>query len=349
MKFKAKEIAQLIQGTIIGNDDIEISGFNGLELAENGDISFCDNPDYLETALNCNASLLIVSCDLDHSQFDLAKCSLIKVDNPRIGLATLLWHYKNITNPFHGISQEASIAKNASIDSSCYIGVSTISANSSIGEESKIHNGVTIGRNVKIGKRSNIHSGVRILDECIIGDDVTIQANAIIGSDGFGFVPNAENRYMKIPHIGNVIIEDHVEIGAGTCIDRGTMGSTFIRKGVKLDNLIQIAHNVDIGQNTVIAAQTGIAGSTVIGKDCMIGGQVGIVGHLTIANGVKIAAQSGIGNSIKEENSIYQGSPAFKIRDYKMSYVGFKKLPQLMKEISALSKELKKLTSKSEN
>lgn len=340
MNFKAKEISHLINGVILGNEDIHVNGFNGIELAQKGDITFCDSNKFLEQAVHCNASIVIVSQELDTTQFNLSKHSLIKVENPRMGLATLLWHYKELTNPYTGISEHAQISESSVISTSSYIGAAAIGEGSSVGENCKIHDGVIIGRSVKVGSNCVFHSGVRILDECVIGDNVTIQANAIIGSDGFGFVPNSSNAYMKIPHIGNVILEDHVEIGAGTCIDRGTMGSTIVRKGVKLDNLIQVAHNVEIGENTVIAAQTGIAGSTKIGKNCMIGGQVGIVGHITIANGVKIAAQSGVGQSITEENMIIQGSPAYKIRDYKMSYVGFKKLPKIMKELHELKKEL---------
>jgi UDP-3-O-[3-hydroxymyristoyl] glucosamine N-acyltransferase len=194
---------------------------------------------------------------------------------------------------------------------------------------------------VKIGSGTLIHAGVKIMADSVIGDDCVIQPGSIIGGDGFGFAPNSEGNYAKVPQIGNVILEDHVEIGAGTTIDRATLGSTIIRKGAKIDNLIQIAHNVEIGENTVIAAQTGIAGSTKIGKNCMIGGQVGIVGHLHIPDGTKIAAQSGVGHSLKEENQIIQGSPAFGIGDYKRSYVGFRKLPEIQKEINEIKKQLK--------
>jgi UDP-3-O-[3-hydroxymyristoyl] glucosamine N-acyltransferase len=196
-----------------------------------------------------------------------------------------------------------------------------------------------IGDGCKIGKNTVVYAGVRIYADCLIGSECTLHSGVIIGGDGFGFSPNSENNYAKVPQIGNVILEDHVEVGANTTIDRATLGSTIIRRGVKLDNLIQVAHNVDIGENTVIAAQSGIAGSTKIGKNCMIGGQVGIVGHLTIADGTKIAAQSGVGHDIKEPNTIVQGSPAFSIMDYKKSYVGFRKLPELMQQIQELQKK----------
>ena len=197
-----------------------------------------------------------------------------------------------------------------------------------------------IGDGVRIGEGTTVYPGVRIYADCVVGNHCTLHSGVIIGADGFGFAPNAENNYAKVPQIGNVIIEDHVEIGANTAIDRATLGSTIIRKGVKLDNLIQVAHNVEIGENTVIAAQTGIAGSTKIGRDCMIGGQVGIVGHIIIADGTKIAAQSGIGHSIKDPGTIVQGSPAFAIMDYKKSYIGFMKLPELMKQLDAINKKL---------
>ena len=224
-----------------------------------------------------------------------------------------------------------------------YVGPhAVIDSGAKIAENVKIYPQAYIGSNVVIGKNSIIHPGVRILSDCVIGNDCVVHAGVIIGGDGFGFSPNSENNYQKVAQIGNVIIEDHVEIGANTTIDRATLGSTIIRKGVKIDNLIQIAHNVEIGENTVIAAQTGIAGSTKIGKNCMIGGQVGIVGHITIADGTMIAAQSGIGASIKNR-AILQGSPAFSIGDYKKAYVGFRRLPEIMKQIDALQNELSAL------
>ena len=217
-----------------------------------------------------------------------------------------------------------------------------------IGNDVKIYPQVFVGDNVVIGDNTTLFAGVKIYSDCKVGSHCTIHAGTIIGADGFGFSPNSENEYKKVAQIGNVVIEDHVEIGANSSVDRATLGSTIIRKGVKLDNLIQVAHNVEIGENTVIAAQTGIAGSTKIGRDCMIGGQVGIVGHITIADKVKIAAQSGISNSITTEGEIVQGSPAFNIGEYKRTYVVFRKLPQLEKRIKELEQmiaDLKQLTS----
>jgi UDP-3-O-[3-hydroxymyristoyl] glucosamine N-acyltransferase len=205
-----------------------------------------------------------------------------------------------------------------------------------VGDGARIHPQVFVGEQVQIGAGTVLHAGVRVYHDCVIGAHCTLHAGVVIGGDGFGFAPNTEGVYKKVPHIGNVILEDHVEIGANTTIDRGTIGSTLIRKGVKLDNLIQIAHNVEVGANTVIAAQTGVAGSTRIGANCMIGGQVGIVGHLQIANGVKIAAQSGVGQSITNEGEVLQGSPAFSIGDYKRSYIVFRKLPELQRRLDQL-------------
>ncbi len=346
MEFKASDIAHLVKGELIGDPHIQISGFNGIGEASNGDLTFIDDLKYLEQLKNTKASLVLISESISASGEIPNTVCYIQVSNPRMALTTLLWHYKNLSEQKSGISKGAIIHESATIGSDVYIGHVSVGTDTSIGNHSKIYDGASIDNSVTIGDRCVIHQGARILQGSIIGNDCTIQANAIIGSDGFGFVPNSENNYIKIPHIGNVVLEDHVEIGANTTIDKGTMGSTIIRKGVKLDNLIQVAHNVEIGENTVIAAQTGIAGSTKIGKNCMIGGQVGIVGHLEIANEVKIAAQSGIGHSIKEEGAIYQGSPAFKIRDYKMAYVGFRKLPQLMKQLDFLQKEINELKSK---
>ncbi|MGB0167559.1 MAG: UDP-3-O-(3-hydroxymyristoyl)glucosamine N-acyltransferase, partial [Luteibaculum sp.] len=215
-----------------------------------------------------------------------------------------------------------------------------------LGDGVKVYPNVFIGDNVSIGENTIIKAGVKIYADSVIGANCVIHSGAVLGADGFGFAPNAENNYQKVPQIGNVVIEDHVEVGSNTTIDRATLGSTVIKKGVKLDNLIQIAHNVEIGENTVIAAQTGVAGSTKIGKNCMIGGQVGIVGHIQIADEVKIAAQSGIGSSIKEKGAIVQGSPAISVGDFKRSYVLFKSLPKLREAIQSLENNFQKLKEK---
>ncbi|PLW95571.1 MAG: UDP-3-O-(3-hydroxymyristoyl)glucosamine N-acyltransferase, partial [Marinilabiliales bacterium] len=252
----------------------------------------------------------------------------------------LLELYQQSKEKKTGISKSAYIAESATIGKDVYIGeFVSIGDHAVIGDHAMIYTHTSIGNHCKIGTATKIFSGVSIYDECEIGHECTIHAGAIIGADGFGFAPQNDNAYNKVPQIGNVIIEDRVEVGANTTIDRATIGSTIIRKGAKIDNLIQIAHNVEVGENTVIAAQTGISGSTKIGKNCMIGGQVGIIGHLTIADGVKIAAQAGVGKSITEENAIVEGSPAFNIRDYQRSYVHFRRLDTLVKRVNELERK----------
>jgi len=344
MNFTAEQIAQLVEGTLEGDAHASVSGFSGLEDASENDLSFVDSEKYLKSLATTNASIILLKDDLQFKE-KLNVSAIIRVSDPRMSLAKLLWKYKELTENYSGVSKNAQIHPSASIGEDIYIGAAVVNENASIGSNCYIHDNVVIDSGATIGNNCVIHSGAKIMKDCVIGDHCTIQPNVTIGGDGFGFVPNSKNNYFKIPHIGNVVLEDYVEVGANTCIDRGTMGSTIIRKGVKLDNLIQIAHNVEIGENTVIAAQTGIAGSATIGKNCLIGGQVGIVGHISIADEVKIAAQSGIGHSITEKGAIVQGSPAFKIRDYKMSYVGFRKLPELMKQIDTLSKEIERLKS----
>jgi UDP-3-O-[3-hydroxymyristoyl] glucosamine N-acyltransferase len=256
--------------------------------------------------------------------------------------ATLLdFYYKSLPVP-KGISKHASIASTAKIGDDVFIDdFVVIGENVVVGNGCRIYSHVSIAKNTKIGINTELKAGVRIYSDTVLGNNCTIHSGTIIGSDGFGFAPQAGSDYIKIPQIGNVIIEDWVEIGANTTIDRATMGSTIIRMGVKIDNLIQIAHNVEIGENTVIAAQTGISGSTKIGKNCMIGGQVGIIGHLVIADGVKIAAQSGIGKSIKEENTVVEGSPAINIRDFQRSYVHFRRLDKLVKRVDEIERSQK--------
>jgi len=340
MKFTAESIAQAINGEILGDSSMSVTGFNGIEEAQSGDLSYIDHSKYLHHLPDTNASIILISRELFSNDLEFSS-TLILCENTRMCIAKLLTIYQQSQMVTEGISEKAIIHESSTLGEGCDIGAGAIvDGQVSIGKNARISSGCVVERNVTIGDNVHLHAGVRILNGTVIGNNVTIQSNAIIGGDGFGFVPNSENNYFKIPHVGNVIIEDHVEIGAGTCIDRATMGSTIIRKGVKLDNLIQIAHNVEIGENTVIAAQTGVAGSTVIGKNCMIGGQVGIVGHIKIADEVKIAAQSGIGKSIDEVGAILQGSPAFSIRDYKMSYVGFRKLPSILRQISDLEKKL---------
>lgn len=341
MEFSAQQISDLLKGTVEGNSSIVVNRLSKIEEGETGSLSFLANPKYIPFIYTTRASLVIVSKDFKPEQ--PVSCTLIRVDDPYKSFATLLEMYNQIKKDKKGIEAHSFVSSTARIGKDVYIAsFAYIGNNAVIGDHVKIYPQAFIGDNVTIGNNTTIYPGVKIYSDCNVGSHCTLHAGVIIGADGFGFAPNSEG-YEKVAQIGNVIIEDHVEIGAGTCIDRATLGSTFIRKGVKLDNLIQIAHNVDIGENTVIAAQTGIAGSTKVGKNCMIGGQVGIVGHLTIADGVKIAAQSGIGTSLTTPNEIVQGSPAFNISDYKRTYVVFKKLPLLEKRISELEKIISEL------
>jgi len=340
MKFSATQIAQLLDGEIVGNSEAEVSGLSKIEEGTSGTLSFLANPKYSEYIYTTGASIVIVSKDFKAEQAIPKTCTLIKVDDAYASFAKLLDLYNQLKHDKKGISKAAFVDDDAKIGEDVYVGPNAvIDSGAEIATNVKIYPQAYIGPNVKIGANTIIHPGVRVLSDCVIGSDCVLHAGVIIGGDGFGFTPNSENNYQKVAQIGNVIIEDHVEIGANTTIDRATLGSTIIRKGAKIDNLIQIAHNVEIGENTVIAAQTGIAGSTKIGKNCMIGGQVGIIGHISIADGTMIAAQSGIGASI-QSRAILQGSPAFSIGEYKKAYIGFRKLPELMKQISELEEQV---------
>lgn len=344
MKFSAIQISEILGGTIEGDQNVSISSVSKIEEGKQGSISFLANPIYAEFIYVTDASIVILNNDFKLEKAVKSTLTLIRVENAQECFGKLLEMYNQVKNNKIGISEKADISDSAKIGDEVYIG-----ANVSIGDHVIIGNGVKIypncyvGDNANIGNNTTIFAGSQVYSDCIIGNECVIHSGATIGADGFGFIPNSENNYKKIPQIGNAILEDHVEIGSNTCIDRATLGSTIIRKGVKLDNLIQIGHNVEIGENTVIAAQTGIAGSTKIGKNCMIGGQVGIVGHIKIADEVKIAAQSGIGHTIEEPGTIVQGSPAIGIGDFKRSYVMFKKLPELAGQIRDLEKQIKEL------
>ena len=340
MEFTVEQIAGLLGGEIIGDANRKVQTLAKIEEGHEGALSFLSNPSYASYIYSTKASAVIVNKDFVAEK--PISTTMIKVEDARLAFAKLLEMYNSMRFAYVGIEEPSFISKDVQIDSSCYVGAFTyIGKNVRVGKNVKIYPNVFLGENVQIGDNTTLYAGVKVYHDCIIGKHCTIHSGAIIGSDGFGFAPNSENSYAKVTHIGNVLLEDYVEIGGNTTIDRATMGSTFIRKGVKLDNLIQIAHNVEIGENTVIAAQTGVAGSTKIGSNCLIGGQVGIVGHITIANGTKIAAQSGVGQSILNENEIVQGSPAFGIGDYKRSYVMFKKLPEISNRLGEVEKKMK--------
>ncbi|WP_054850945.1 UDP-3-O-(3-hydroxymyristoyl)glucosamine N-acyltransferase [Olleya sp. ITB9] len=337
MKFTAEQIAGILDGVVEGNPQVEVSKLSKIEEGVEGALTFLANPKYTPYIYTTKATIAIVGKDFIPEQ-DIT-CTLIKVEDAYKSFSKLLEYYNQVKLNKFGIEQPTSISDSAKIGKDIYIGAFTVVGdNVTIGDNVKIFPNSYIGDNVTIQDNTVVFSGAKIYSDCIIGKNCVINSGAIIGADGFGFAPNENGEYSKVPQIGNVILEDFVDIGAATTIDRATLGSTIIRKGVKLDNQIQIAHNVEIGKNTVIAAQTGIAGSTKIGENCQIGGQVGIVGHIVIGNNVKIQAQSGIGRNVKD-NEVLQGSPALSYGDYNKSYVYFKNLPKLVKTINELEKK----------
>lgn len=337
MKFKAEQIAEILEGDVFGNSQVEVSKLSKIEEGEEGALTFLANPKYTPYVYTTKASIVIVNKDFTPDQE--LPATLIKVDDAYQSFSKLLEYYNQVKLNKSGIEQQTVISESSKLGENVYVGAfSYIGDNVVIGDNVKIFPSSFIGDNVIIGDNSIIFSGSKIYSETVIGKYCVINSGAIIGADGFGFAPQENGEYKKIPQIGNVILEDFVDIGAATTIDRATLGSTVIKRGVKLDNQIQVAHNVEIGKNTVIAAQTGIAGSTKIGENCQIGGQVGIAGHLVIGNGVRIQAQSGIGRNIKD-NETLQGSPAFNYGDWNKSYVYFKNLPKLVKTINELEKK----------
>ncbi len=346
MKFKASQIAEILGGKVEGNENSEVSKLSKIEEGEIGSLTFLSNPKYTEFIYSTKASIAIVNDNFVPEKE--IQTTLIKVPDAHKAFLTLLDFYNEVRLNKSGVEKPSHISDSATVGDNLYLGAfAYIGNNVTIGDNVKVYPNVYIEDNVKIGNGSIVYSGAKIMSETVIGNNCVIHPGAIIGADGFGFAPNEEGIYKKVPQIGNVIIEDNVDIGAVTTIDRATLGSTIIREGVKLDNHIQIAHNVEIGKNTVIAAQTGIAGSTKIGKNCMFGGQVGIAGHLIIGNNVHVQAQSGIGRNIKDDEVI-QGSPAFGYSDWNRSYVYFKNLPSLANKINQLEKELKALKNQNE-
>ena len=338
LKFTAKQISDILNGTVIGNPEVEVHKLSKIEEGDQGSLTFLSNPKYNSWLYTTDASVVIVKEDFVPDKE--VGSTLIKVDDPYLAFTKILEYYNQIKPHKSGLESPNYIDKTATYGSDLYLGAfSYLSANVKIGKNVKIYPNVFIGENVIIGDNTTIFAGSKIYSESEIGDDCTIHSGTVIGCDGFGFAPKKNGDYSKIPQTGNVIIEDNVDIGAGTTIDRATLGSTIIREGVKLDNQIHIAHNVEIGKHTVIAAQTGVAGSTKIGNNCKIGGQVGIVGHITIGDNVQIQAQSGIGKSIPDNETV-QGSPAIPYHDFNKSYVHFKNLPKISSRLDDLDKKL---------
>jgi UDP-3-O-[3-hydroxymyristoyl] glucosamine N-acyltransferase len=338
MKFTAEQIAGILDGEIMGNPLAQVYKLAKIEEGVEGSLTFLSNQKYQNYIYSTNASIVIVNKTFVPERE--INTTLIKVDDAYASFSKLLEYYNQVKLMKSGIEQPSFISENVIYGTDLYLGsFAYIGKNVTIGNNVKIYPNTFIGDNVTIGDNCLFYAGVRIYSETEIGSGCIFHSGTIIGSDGFGFAPLEDGTFSKIPQIGNVIIENNVEIGACSTIDRATLGSTIIRKGAKLDNQIQVAHNVEIGENTVIAAQTGIAGSTKIGSNCMIGGQVGIAGHLVIGNNVRIQAQSGVGSNIKDDEKL-QGSPAIGYNDFFKSYVHFKNLPKIVSEIETLKKKI---------
>lgn len=343
MQFSAAQIASLINAKVEGDAEAVVHSFGKIEEARQGQLAFLANPKYEEYLYTTGASIIIV-----HEQQELReplRATLLKVADPYTAFATLLSTYQEmVAQQMTGIQEPSFIAKTATLGENVFVGAfAFIGENVRVGNNVKIYPSVYLGNNVRIGDNSILHPGVRVYHDCVIGCQVNIHAGTVIGSDGFGFAPQTDGSFKKVPQIGNVVVEDRVEIGANCTIDRATMGSTLIRSGAKLDNLIQIAHNVEVGHNTVIAAQAGVSGSTKIGNNVMIGGQAGIVGHIQIADNAKINAQSGVSKSIKNPGTAVTGSPAFDYTSALRSQAVTRNLPELEKRITELENLVKQL------
>ena len=337
MKLKASDVAKLVSGVVEGDKDSTISKLSKIENGDINSLSFLGNSKYNEFLYSSNASIVIVKKSLELKE--PISLTLIRVDDPNLAFSILLEHFNNQNVNKRGIDNESSIAKSVKIGKNLFFGKFSIAEdNSIIGDNVKVHAHVHIAENVQIGDNCVLYPGVKIYRNSIIGKNCIIHSGTVIGSDGFGFNKDDRGNNLKVIHNGNVLIEDDVEIGSNCSIDRATLGSTILKSGVKIDNLVQIAHNVVIGNNTCLAAQVGVAGSTIVGCDCLVGGQVGISGHLKIGDRVQIQAKSGVLKSIKDD-SVIMGYPAINYRDYNKSYVHFKNLPKIMKFINKLMKK----------
>ncbi len=339
MKFTAEQIAGILEGEIVGNPNAEVHTLAKIEEGTDGSLTFLANPKYLQYIYSTKATVTIVNKSFEPE--GEISTTLIKVEDAYKSFSKLLEYYNQVKLMKSGIEQPSVISEDVEYGEGLYLGsFCYIGKNVKIGNNVKIYPNSFVGDNVTIGNNTILFAGVRIYSETEIGNNCTIHSGSIIGSDGFGFAPNEEGIYSKVPQIGNVILEDNVDVGACTTIDRATLGSTIIKKGVKLDNQIQIAHNVVIGENTVIASQTGVAGSTKIGKSCIIGGQVGIVGHITIGNNVRIQAQSGVSKSIPDGEAV-QGTPALSYSDFNKAYVHFRNLAKIVADVEEIKQQIK--------
>ncbi len=340
MEFTVQQIADYLKGTVEGDATLKVSELSKIEEGRQGTLTFLSNPKYTQYLYTTQASACLVNKDFV-AEKELTT-TLIRVDNAYECLARLLALAESVKPRKQGISAKAEIDETAKIGENVYIGAFVvIGAGVAVGDNVQIYPNTVIDDNVTIGEDTVIYAGVKIYEGCRVGKRCVLHAGAVVGSDGFGHAPDSEGHYHKIPQIGNVVIEDDVELGANTTIDRATMGATIIRRGVKIDNLVQIAHNVEVGEDTVIAAQSGIAGSTCIGKRCMLGGQVGISGHINIADGSIFGAQSGVPGNIKEPNQIWQGYPVMPIMRFRRLTVLQKQLPDLSRRVQELEKKIK--------
>lgn len=340
MEFSAKQIAEYVQGTIVGDENASVHTFAKIEEGIPGALSFLSNPKYTQYIYDTQSSIVLVNKDFEPEKE--VKTTLIKVNNAYESLAKLMTLYEQSQPKRTGIHPLAYVAPTAKIGENVYLApFACVGDHAEVGDNTELHPHATVGRNAKVGKNCILYTNSNVYHDCIVGDNCILHSGSVIGADGFGFAPTP-NGYDKIPQIGIAILEDDVEIGANTCVDRATMGATIIRKGVKLDNLIQVAHNVEIGSNTVIASQTGIAGSTKVGEWCMFGGQVGIAGHIKIGDKVNLGAQSGVPGSIKSGQSLI-GTPPIEMKNFFKSSAVFKKLPEMYMELNNLKKELEEL------
>lgn len=344
MEFSAEQIAGILSGDVVGNPEVKVTGLSKIEEGTEGTLSFLSNPKYEEYIYSTGASICIVNKTFQPSKTLPSTLTLIKVDDAYACFAKLLDYYNQLQQKPAKIEQPSFFSDSASAGEGLYLGAfAYVGENVKLGSNVKIYPNAYIGDNVTIGDGTIVFPGANIYASCQIGKNCTIHSGAVIGADGFGFVPDENGEYQKIPQIGNVILEDNVEIGSNTTIDRATLGSTILRKGVKIDNLVHLAHNVEVGKNTAMAAQVGVAGSAKIGENVMIGGQAGISGHLHIADGTRIVAQSGIPNTVKKAD-ILMGSPGIPIDDFKKSYFGFRKLPFILSKIQDMDQKIKALT-----
>jgi UDP-3-O-[3-hydroxymyristoyl] glucosamine N-acyltransferase len=348
MEFSAGQIAGILLGEVVGNPETTVNGLAKIEEGTLGALSFLANSKYEEFIYTTGSSVCIVNRSFSPSKPLPSTLTLVMVDDAYACFAKLLDMYSQMSRKQAAIEQPSFISDSAQIGEGLYLGAfAYVGHNVKIGNDVSIYPNAYLGDNVVIGDGTVVHPGACIYNDCVIGKNCIIHAGVVVGADGFGFAPNEEGEFQKVPQIGNVILEDNVEIGSNTTIDRATMGSTIIRKGVKIDNLCQIAHNVEVGKNSAMAAQVGIAGSAKIGENVMIGGQAGIGGHLHIADGSKIVAQSGIPNSVKKADTL-MGSPGIPIEDFKKSYFGFRKLPYILKKLQELEQRIKELTKPNE-